>query len=767
MESNGFGHFSEDGSEYVITAVDTPMPFVNYVWNDHFLSGISQHLAGIGCFTERPMQYMHPECRSLMIRDENRHFYFRDESSGTIWSPGWYPVLHPLDTYECRHGLGYSTLESSLDGISVRMTVFVPRTEPAEIWKVTVTNESTLPRTVKSYAFADWLLKGYPEYADYMSCLQSINDAGNNLLMCFNEASERPHRFFNGFISSDRQPSGFDSSRRAFLGYGQPDRPAAVVEGRCRNSIGVCEKLVGVLEHTCRLEAGESVTYHVVIGAADTLDTARQICTAILSPGKIDEELQSVTGKIRENYGKIVISTPDAKVNNLFNHWIKRSVQLHTEVGTDTGKGFRDVMQAAWALASFNAVEARKKITNCLRHQFQDGHTLRGWDPVDDHHYSDGPVWIAPAVNAYLKETGDTAFLSSPVPYYNGGEGTVLDHILASLRYASDDTGIHGLVLAHDGDWNDSLNMMGTGGRGESVWTSIGVVYSLKAAMEIVAVLQESDALAKELSLRAEKLTEAVQEHGWDGSWYLQGYNDAGDKIGSAGNLEGRIYLNPQTWAILAGIASPEQVQSMMDAVNSMLKTDFGYLVLAPAYRSADTGIGRLTCFVPGMWENSSSYCHGSAFKIVADTCLGHGDEAYDTMLRILPDSGKNPSLHSGCPPYMVTNMYYGPEHPRKGQILYSWITGTADWLLKAIVGHIIGVRAEHDGLRIAPCVPAAWQNFSIIRKFRGATYQIQFHNPRHRQTGVRSIIIDGQRLYGTLLPLPLGGGTHDVHVVL
>ncbi len=767
MQKKSLGYFQAGGSEYVVTEVETPLPFINYFWNESFISGVSQHMAGIGCFTERPIQYIHPVCRCLVVRDENRHFYLRDEDTGEIWSPGWYPVLECLDEFKCIHGLGYSRLESRKNDIRTGMRVFVPAREPVEIWTVSIKNEGKLKKQIKLYSFVDWLLKGYEEYCDYHSALHSVFNADKNLLMCFNEAPERPHNYFNGFISSNLKPSGFDSSRKAFIGFGQVDRPAAVLEGRCSNSLGTSEKLVGVLEHAFLLEPGEEVCLHILIGVADSVITAGKICADLYQGDRIEKEFEAVCKTIRIDYDRIRFTTPEEKLNSLFNYWIKRSIQMHAQVGTDTGKGFRDIMQATWALSGYDSEGARNKILECLEHQYSDGHTLRGWNPEDDHHYSDGPVWIAPAVDSYLKETRDFSFLNIEVPYYDTGKATVWEHVMKAIRCSTEDLGPHGLVRIRYGDWNDSLNMMGTGGNGESVWTSIAMVFSIRCAAEIAGKVLREEKTAGELFRRMEKLRTSIDNYGWDGEWYLEGYNDSGMKVGSKEEKEGRIYLNPQTWAIMAGIVGTARLEKILAAIDRELEDKCGSLVLTPAYTHPNPEIGRLTWFTPGMWENGSPYCHGTAFKIMADTYLKRGEAAYRSMMKILPDSEGNPSSYSGCPPYMVTNMYYGPGHPRAGQILYSWITGTSDWLFKAMAGNIIGVRPEYEGLLIDPCVPPHWKQFGIRREFLGSVYEIEFENPEGRQHAIKRIEVNGQPFEGNLIPLLPSGKLYKVRVLM
>jgi cellobiose phosphorylase len=768
MLKSSFGYFDREGTEFVVTDYDTPLPLVNYFWNERFISGVSQHMAGIGCFTERPMQYMHPVTRCLIVREENRHFYLRDDDTGEFWSPGGYPASKKPERFECRHGLGYSILTSETAGIETSLRVFVPEQYETELWTVRITNRSERVRRVRFYSYIDWLLKGYQEYCDYHGSLHAHFDSTVNALNGFNEAPERPHQRFSAFAASDILPSGYDSARSAFLGrLGSVAAPRAVVEGRITNVEGVCEKLCGALEHSFRLQPGESVIFNVALGSTDSFETTRAICRAVFAPGEIERLFESVRAVLAAKYRTVHVETPDERLNWLFNGWIKRAIQLHTEVGTDTGRGLRDVLQAAWAVSSYDPANARQKILESLAHQYRAGHTLRGWNPVDDHHYSDGPVWIAPAVDSYLKETGDYGFLREQAPYFDGGAGTVWEHTLTSIRHSTDDTGEHGLVRMHYGDWNDSLNGMGLEGRGESAWTSIAMIFAIACAREIVNNVLKDPVLDEELKRRSDRLERAIKEHAWDGAWYLEGYNDAGSKVGSHVEKEGRVYLNPQSWAILGGIARGERLESILRVIDNDLECDYGSLVLTPAYRKPNPGIGRISWFVPGMWENASPYCHGTSFKIMADTFIGRGDRALESMLKVLPDNPKNPCTHSGCPPYQVTNMYYGPEHPRAGQILYSWVTGTADWLFKALTSHMLGVRADYKGLLIDPCLPSAWKKASLERSFRGARYRVEIENPDGRQTGVRRITLDGKEVQGNLLPILNDGGVHEVKVLM
>ena len=439
-------------------------------------------------------------------------------------------------------------------------------------------------------------------------------------------------------------------------------------------------------------------------------------------------------------------------------------MQLCAEVGRDTGKGFRDQLQDAWAVASFNPKLAANKILETLTFMYSDGRCVRGWLPLDHHIYSDGPVWVAPTVNAYIKETGDREFLSRRVKYLDEGEDTVWEHILTAMRFASDDIGEHGLVHSRDGDWNDSLNMTGLKGKGESVWTSIALCYALKNTSEIAEKICNDIQIRDEMLRYRERLINAINKNAWDCNWYLAAINDYGEKVGSSEEEVGKIYLNSQTWAILADICDDDKKSQCMASVDKFLDSPYGPLTLYPTYTKFNDKIGRLTGFIPGIWENGTPYCHGGAFKVVADCICGRGDKAYKTIKRILPDSESNPSEHSGCEPYVVTNMYFGPDNPRSGETLFAWVTGTAGWMLRAVTQYMLGFTPEYNGFSIKPCLPNSWKEVEMERQFRGDKYIIKIKKSNLKQEK-STITVDGKPFTEMVIPLFGDGKTHEIVV--
>lgn len=767
---SGFGSFIGQ-DEYVFTKPDTPRPMLNYMWNARILSGVNQTGGGDGSLGGHAMVYADTEDRSrcAVIRGGNRYFYIRNMDSGEFFNPGWYPSKMPVENYRCTFGPGRCAIESSRGGLRAKLSGFVGESRPCEIWTMELENSAQKAVRVKTFSFAEFQLDGYPAQSDYYSYVRGEYHKDSHLIFCRNDAVERPHGWYHAYLASDLAPTSFDSSRDCFLGtYGGIEAPKAVKEGTCSGSNACCEPMVGALEHSFLIPPGGKTRLRVLIGSADSVETAEEAVRCLLfTAGSVEREFDRLKETKTKMVKNIFVTTPDKKVDLFANCWLKQQTQLCAEIGRDGCKGFRDQLQDAWAVAAFQPELSRRKILEALRYEYSDGRCERGWLPVTHRIYSDAPVWISPCINAYLKETGRDDILEEQVPYLDCGNGSVLQHMLTALRRSSDDTGEHGLVHALAGDWNDSLNMIGTGGKGESVWTSIGLFFALNEMAVISGDVLRDIGLKDEMTQRAEKLKAAVNRYGWDGEWYLAAYNDKGEKVGTHSEKTGKIYLNPQSWAVFSGVADGDRTEKCFRAMDSMLESPYGPLTLFPPYREFNKNIGRLTAFVPGIWENGAPYCHGGAFKIAADCAGGRGDRAYRTLLQILPDSEANPSDHSGCEPYALTNMYLGPENPRAGKVQYAWITGSAGWIFRAVVQYMLGFYPGYRSIRFRPCIPSSWKKCEIDRPFRGDVYHVAIRNECGKQCGVTELYLDGKKQSRDEIKICGDGGKHEVTVIL
>ncbi len=745
MSLKEFGRFTSDAREYCITEPFAPPRMqINFLWNDRMISGVNQFGTGEGVFNNQTMLYNHPEGRVRLIRDGRRYFYLLDRETGAFYNTGLFPKSAPgakLTTYV---GLGYSRFVTEYSGIQCESTVMLHPDEPAEIWEFTIRNTGSTPRKLSLVPFVDWFLLGYPTFSSAYSYWRGLLRADCNAVVGCNSSDERPHQRYNGFVACDRPFTEWCGGSRDFLGpFGTIENPRSLIEGKMSGKEAWCEEPASAMMLDFELAPGAEETLAVSIGSWDTEEELRRLTKKTLDPAERRAAREALTRDKDAMVANLTIETPEKKIDRLVNVWSKQQIKLCTEFGRDGARGFRDTLQDAWGIVSLDPALTRRKILETLAHQHADGHGVRGWMPLQPHHYSDGPVWIVPAVTGYLKETGDYAFLDEKAPYLEGGEGTVLEHLLRGVRHLAGDLGVHGLVLAHEGDWNDSLNWMGRGGKGESVWTSMGLYYALNLTEELAKEILHDEALAAEMRAHAAKMDQAINSSGWDGEWYLAGYSDAGNKVGSAENREGKIYLNPQTWAVMTGLARGERKELCLKAIDTLLESDFGSLTLTPSYTGRDENVGRVTMLLPGMYENGTPYCHGTAFKIVADCCAGRAKEALQSYLKVLPD-GVNPSIESGCEPYAFTNQYLGPANGRAGASISGWISGTAGWMFRAMTEYFLGVQPSYRGFHIRPTLPPEWKGAKIERLLRGKRYIIEL-TPG-------SVKVNGQHLEGDFI---------------
>lgn len=763
---SNYGYFNEAGNEYIITKADAPRRFqMNYMQNGRYLAAVNHFGTGKGAYQKNTSFYMDKQGRGrcYLVNDGNRYLYIKDKETGKHWSPGWSPVREKLDFYECRHGIGYTYITGEKDGVLAKWRLFVNENDPAEIWTLTLENKTDKEKTLEVFSCADVSLEGYTRKNGYRSWVNGKIFADENMAYVMNPDDAKPHSWYNGFITSDVKAKGYDTSRVGFLGaFGTYDHPDSIDRG-VSNSEAASEGMLLALQHEIVIPAGETKVLNVILGVCDCKETAVEIKNRLTVSGVIDKCFD----KVRENNKKIqdisVIETPDEKVNFFTNYWLKAQIMLCAEIGRGQGKGFRDQLQDAWGCCAFKPEFARDKIYETLQNIYKSGLCIRGWQPLNPRIASDNSTWIAPTVNAYLKETGDYDFLKEKVKYLDEGEDTVWEHMLTAVRYSCGDVGVHGIVKIHSSDWNDSINGMGKDGKGESAWVSIALYNALNAMEEIARVIVKDEVIAQEMRDRAEKVKKAVEEYAWDGEWYIQGYTDDGVKVGSRENKEGMIYLNSQAWAILSGLADEEKKAKCLDAIDKYLESENGTLTLYPVYRTYDENVGRITGFVPGVHENSAPYCHGCTFKLISDIVAGRPDKAYETLLKVMPDSKHNPSENSGAEPYVLTNMYLGPEHPRAGQTLISWVTGTAGWVYRLITEYMVGFKVEYDKIVIAPCLPSAWDKVNYKRLYNGSVYDITIYNNSDKKL----MLVDGAETAGNSVPKFNDNKTHNIEVYL
>jgi cellobiose phosphorylase len=812
-----YGHFDDSRREYVITRPDTPMPWLNYLGTDAYFGIISNTAGGFSFYQDaRLRRITRYRYNNVPADSGGRYIYLRDNYSGEYWSPSWQPTQHKLDDYECRHGLSYTQISSSYLGVRAETLYFVPPGETLEVWRLRVSSERGTTADMSVFSSVEFCLW---DAQDDMTNFQRNYSTGEVEVdggVIYHKTEYRERRNHFAYFACSEPLVGFDTQRDTFLGpYRGWDRPAAVERGECANSIAHGWAPHG--SHHVRLSLAPGETREVIFLLGYWENPRDQkfdppgtgIVNKMLVGPVIDRWLQPATvaaglARLRESWTSALsalrIDTPDGDTNRMVNIWntyqcmvtfnMSRSTSLF-EAGIDRGVGFRDSSQDLLGSVHLVPERARARIldlaatqlvTGGAYHQYQPL-TKRGNDDIGDG-FNDDPLWLVVGVAAYLKETGDFSVLDELVPYDNDpADATALYvHLERSLRYTLERLGPHGLPLIGRADWNDCLNLNCfsdepdeifqttanlTEGAAESVFIAGLFVLAAKELAEIARLRGRAADAARYLA-EAEKMADSTIEHAWDGAWFRRAYDHFGNVIGSSENEEGQIFVEPQGMCVLSGIGvSNGMAARALSSVRERLATSHGIMLLQPAYTRYRLELGEISSYPPGYKENGSVFCHTNPWIMIAEAVIGNGEGAFGYYKSINPAAREEVSDTHRCEPYVYAQMIAGRDAPTHGEAKNSWLTGTAAWNLVAITQWILGIRAEFDGLRIDPVLPADWAGFTVTRRFRGATYHVSVRNPGHISGRADHLLVDGQRIDGTLLPLAAPGAIVRVEAVI
>ena len=760
--------FTEDGNSCRIYEPRTPRYWYNYLWNeDRYCAQISQ--VGHG-----RSYYLSEKAEMCMVnRDDARYVYLRDDKNNECWNIGLGPLNTEVEDYSCTHSIGHSLIRSKKNGVEGSWRIFVPRRGHHEVWTLKLKNTAEEEKHLSVFSAVSFNLEGfsYPRYYEMYRCMQTRFERKLNGVYCASFHPFAPHGLYNGFLASSEPVYAWDGDLTKFCGTTStltlPDasacalfqRPDVVMQGRdCTDSEASLFILGGVLQHKITLKPGEEKEIRVVFGISASCQEACRTMERYADEKNTEQEWREAEAYNYEKIRSLSVKTPDEKINHIMNNWVKKQADFCI-VGK---KGVRDNLQIAVGLLNYRQEKAQEEILECLRHQFRDGHGVLTWYPYDDTRYSDQPFWIIWAVCELIKETGDCTLLKKSVEWQDGGEASVLDHVKAAVDRLILDKGKHGLVKIYFADWNDALNVTDDP-EAESVMLSHQFCMALRELARLMEYAGDKE-YARFLREEYDKLKTDINRYAWDGSWYARSLSEKGN-IGTKDSSGSRIYLNAQTWAVLAGVAEEEKLPKVLEAVDSM-EQNFGFPLNLPPYPEYDPHVGRMSGMLPGLFENGGVYCHATGFKILMDCCTGRGTKAVETLKKIMPDSEKNPSVRSGAEPYVFTNCY-STNPGYYGKSYQSWTTGTSAWCLMGLYEGIMGVKRDYEGLRIRPCFPAEWEEAEVMRHFRGADYHIVIRNPEHIENGKPVIFVEGVPWDYEYLPTFCDGRTHEVEIIL
>jgi cellobiose phosphorylase len=797
----------------VIVRPDTPLPWINYLGSEEYFGIISNTAGGYSFFRDARLRRLtRYRYNNAPLDVGGRYLYLRDDDTGDYWSPSWQPTRTELEDYRCRHGLGYTAIGSRRSGIDVETLYFVPLGETLEIWRARIANRRADRARISVFGAVEFCLWDAADDATNFQRNFSIGEVEVEEGVIYHTTEYRERRNHFAYLACSELVAGFDTQREAFLGpYRGWDRPTAVDDGRCSGSVAHGWAPSGALHVELELDPGETRDVVFVLGYAEnppeakfdppgsqTIDKrrVRPVLQRYLDPAEVEAAFERLRERWTQLLGVLRVSTPSVHVDRMVNIWnpyqcmttfnLSRSASLF-ESGVGRGMGFRDSNQDVLGFVHLVPERARARIldiaatqlpTGGAYHQYQPL-TKRGNDAIGSG-FNDDPLWLILAVGAYLRETGDLSILQEPVPYDNepGTDAPLYDHLRRALRYTLERLGPHGLPLIGRADWNDCLNLnCFSDTPGESFQTTVnregGVAESVfiaglfaLAAGELAAIAARvGDAgEAEEYREGGERLAGAVRRHGWDGEWFRRAYDYAGAPVGSAENDEGRIFVEPQGMCVMGGIGLDDGLaEQALASVRRHLGTPHGIVLVQPAYTRYRLELGEITSYPPGYKENGGVFCHTNPWIMIAETIAGNGDAAFDYYLRINPSAREAISEIHRCEPYVYAQMIAGRDAPTHGEAKNSWLTGAAAWNLVAVAQWILGIRPDLDGLRVDPCLPADWEGFEAERRFRGATYRIAVRKEPGVRGRVTSLLVDGERVDGTLVPLAPAGVTVDV----
>ncbi|HEY3345389.1 MAG TPA: glycosyl transferase [Anaerolineaceae bacterium] len=809
-----YGYFDDEHREYVITRPDTPLPWINYLGCEGYFGIISNTAGGYSFYKDARLRRLtRYRYNNAPLDSGGRYIYLRDDEHGEYWSPTWQPIRRPLEEYECRHGMGYTTIRSRQAGIAAQIRYFVPLGESLEIWELTLTNQRETPASLSVFSAVEFCLWEALDDATNFQRNYSVGETEVAHGVIYHKTEYRERRDHFAYFACSAPLAGFDTQREAFLGhYRGWDAPIAVETGETLGSIACGWQPIGAHHTRVTLAAGEQKKIIFVLGyhanpkdakfdppGSQTINktTVRPIIARYLQPAEVESAFQALRSYWDDLLGKFQVTTPDGHTNRMVNIWNAYQVMItfnlsrsasYFESGIGRGMGFRDSAQDLLGFVHLVPQRARERILDLSATQLPSGGAYHQYQPLTKRgnndvggNFNDDPLWLVLAVVAYLKETGDWSILEEPVPFDNqpGSEKPLFEHLQRSLQYNLDRIGPHGLPLIGRADWNDCLNLNcfsespgqsfqtttnKEGKTAESVFIA-GMFVLAAEEMADVARRFRDEQLADTYIDAARKMEQAIWQAGWDGAWFRRAYDDFGDPIGSQQCIEGQIFIEPQGMCVMAGVGVADgRAQQALDSVAARLATPHGIVLHQPAFTHYDLRLGEISTYPAGYKENASVFCHTNPWVMIAETKIGRGDQAHDYYLRINPSAREEISDVHRCEPYVYAQMIAGRDAPAYGEAKNSWLTGTAAWNYVAITQWILGIHPTYAGLEIAPVIPSAWQGFDAVRIFRGVRYSI--HVERLGPGNQVRLEVEGQAVPGKLIPQP-AQGTGSVQVVV
>ncbi len=786
-----YGYFDDENREYVIERPDIPVSWTNYIGVKDLCAVLSHNAGGYSFYKSAEHQRITRFRQNGVPLDRPGHYvYVRDDDCGEYWSISWQPVGRDLSTasYQVRVGLSYSRFQCQTAGVRAEQLVFIPVEDDVELWDVRLENISYKPRWLSVFSYVEFSFHHIE--IDNQNLQMSLYASGSSCQDGIIEYDFFYEPWTFHYMASSCMPDSFDCVRDQFLGeYHTESNPVAVIYGQCSGSQELGGNSCAALHKRIVLQPGQSERLIFMLGVGDRR-AGRAMREKYADFKAVDAAFADLKQYWVNKLGVFQCQTPHPGLNSMANIWNLYQAETcvvwsrfasFIEVGGRTGLGYRDTSQDVMSVPHTNPAKVKERLRELLHGQVRQGYGLHLFDPqvfnpADDRlpvvrlptvvphpapadiihgledTCSDDALWIIASVCEYVKETGDFAFFNELVPFADGGEASIYEHLKRSLDFSTAQVGMDGICKSLRADWNDCLNL----GGGESAMVSFLHHWALLNFIEAAEHLGRDDDAVK-YSAAAEKVRRACEGNLWDGEWYIRGITRSGVRIGSNLNDEGKIFLESNSWAVLSEAAQPERARRCMDAVDKYLFSPYGIHLLWPAYSHPDDDIGYVTRVYKGVKENASIFSHPNPWAVVAECKLGRGERAMKFYDALLPYNQNNLIEVRQAEPYSYCQFIMGRDHSAYGRARHPWLTGSAGWMYHAVTHWILGVRPGYTALTIDPCIPADWSGFTVTRLWRGATYHITVTNPRGVQKGIRQILLNGEPISQPLPALPAG----------
>lgn len=784
-----YGYFSDDGKEYIITTPITPRPWGNVISNSDYGMMISQTGSGYSWRGNAGQNRITRSFQDLIKDNWGKYFYIRDLKRNTYWSAAYKPVMHPYESFSVVHGIGYSRFIQKIEDIESELLVFVSANDPVEIFQLTLRNAGQESRELDVTSYAEWLLGFAPdEHREFHKLfIETSADVPNQTVYArkclwgFPDDRGRHNNIdwpYTAFMSVSEPLKSFDCDKESFLGlYQNDDKPHAMSLPQLAGKSGRFTDAIAALQVEVHLAPGEAKTIVFTLGVAeDGREDAADLIERYTSVEKSKKALQEVHQFWSRFLDGEKVETPDEALNFMTNTWLKYqsiSCRLWGKSAfyqVSAGYGFRDQLQDSQIFLVGEPEFTRKQLLMHAAQQFIEGDVFHWWFSIRGGgprtNCSDDLLWLPFILDAYLQETDDLDILDESIPYLNGAPEPLYDHCKRAIERSFSRFSPRGIPLMGDHDWNDGLSAVGTLLKGESFWVA-EFLYMILGNFIPLARLRGDDGFADKCQIVRDNLKDALNHYGWDGEWYMQATTDDGLLLGSITNDEGKIFLMPNTWAVISGAADEQRAAIVMNSVTKYLLRDFGTLLNYPAFTKPRPDIGYVTRYAPGLRENGGVYTHAATWAVWAYTLVGQPNLAYEAYRRICPPNRSGDIDTYKAEPYVTPGNIDGPLSEYYGRGGWTWYTGSSQWLHRVATHWILGIRPQKDGLLVDPSIPSDWSEYRVTRKFRNATYEISVHNPAHLHSGVKSMSVDGVMVQGNLIPIFADGLTHRVEVTM